>query len=686
MKTVKSIFSVFLLIAISIPAAAILMSGRAKADTPTAQILYPEAGEVITAMDYVFKFKAYSSQGLSVVEFKINNGTWLAAGGPEGDNNWFYSLDNYMITQSSTSILKLNANNTLYLKVKDNGGHWKNTSRIFKLGNLPCKFNYVDYGILNQVPQNPNLYQGAYTMFYPPKSDNAYIGNTYRIIGNFLAVQPQSLQLIYTKNGWQSQSIVNLTYSKALGFLWTFEYNISITSAFEMEYYLKLRDSGGCESYYPGNYQNRYIHAKADNVAPYFTKSINIYDLTPSSDPQVLYSPYITSNTSTTVKVMAFDAESGIKYVKMFYTTNNWATKYELNGVPNLVRYSIYYEFTIPGQAAGKTIQFYFEACDMAGNKAWASKNGYNYRIEVTPLPELEFVYPKNGDTITSSSYVIKVKPASTSAPVSWVSLVFDDGRTDSMQYDGTYYYYEWTNYAIGKHTIRFEIGTPIDTYTLITQTMNVTYQPAPPNASSPGDAGSGKDAGSTRTTALALSQGTFTGSLSSNDTADYYQIVVPPKMNLNLSLSVPSNANFNLVLYNSAGTQKAKSYNPTGKSEYINFTVNNEWDYTTWYIKVNRTSGSGNYTLKITYSPAPSYAANNVGEESDEAVIATSSSSRMPLISGIVGIAALVLFLTAFIVNVFRARSRKKTIKILVPEKKVTIYPNRIKITEELK
>jgi len=213
---------------------------------------------------------------------------------------------------------------------------------------------------------------------------------------------------------------------------------------------------------------------------------------------------------------------------------------------------------------------------------------------------------------------------------------------------------------------------------------MNITYQPASSGTTYHNDAGSGKDAGSSRSRAILISEGSITGRLASNDTTDYYKVLLPPERNLNITLIVPPDSNFNLVLYNSRGTQKAKSFNGTGAPESINYTVNNIYDYTTWYIKVNRSSGAGNYTLKVTYS----YPIQNVaGGASTETDTDTTEQGVGP-----VSYLILILFVGGIFAGIISIglvkahhQKQKKTIKILVPEKKVTLYSNGIKITEEL-
>ena len=72
-------------------------------------------------------------------------------------------------------------------------------------------------------------------------------------------------------------------------------------------------------------------------------------------------------------------------------------------------------------------------------------------------------------------------------------------------------------------------------------------------------DAGTGGDAGSSTSTAawLPATNATYYGNLtSSNDTNDYYGVNMSNDTGISVGLTSPSNADFDLYLYNSSGNQ----------------------------------------------------------------------------------------------------------------------------------
>jgi serine protease len=90
------------------------------------------------------------------------------------------------------------------------------------------------------------------------------------------------------------------------------------------------------------------------------------------------------------------------------------------------------------------------------------------------------------------------------------------------------------------------------------------------------------------------------TGSVSASDTSDYFTLSLPAGKTLSAVLNAASGSNdFDLYLYNSAGTQLASSTNGAGASDSINYT-NSGGSAVTVYVRAARYSGSGAYTLNL--------------------------------------------------------------------------------------
>jgi len=104
------------------------------------------------------------------------------------------------------------------------------------------------------------------------------------------------------------------------------------------------------------------------------TKIIVFIDNTPPSIQNLSYTPTKpTAKESVTVIVMVTDAGSGVKNVLLSYSLNgaDW-----VNITMNAKGGNIY-EATIPGQPAGKTVQFKVIAFDVTDNVAVSSTHSY---------------------------------------------------------------------------------------------------------------------------------------------------------------------------------------------------------------------------------------------------------------------------------------------------------------------
>ena len=140
--------------------------------------------------------------------------------------------------------------------------------------------------------------------------------------------------------------------------------------------------------------------------------------------------------------------------------------------------------------------------------------------------------------------------------------------------------------------------------YTLIITTFPIGG--GQPNPSGQNDAGSGRDAGNSSTTAVNLTAaGTYTGYVhDTNDWIDVYSFLLPNNTGLYATLTMPTGDDFDLFLWN--GNQSLVNYSMLYNPEYVS---SNGTNITAGiiYITIEAYTGSGNYTLAIsTFSTAP--------------------------------------------------------------------------------
>ena len=117
-------------------------------------------------------------------------------------------------------------------------------------------------------------------------------------------------------------------------------------------------------------------------------------------------------------------------------------------------------------------------------------------------------------------------------------------------------------------------------------------------------DAGSGSDAGNSMSNATYLpsnnSSVMYYGNLSQgNDTDDYYAINMSSGTGLAVTINIPSNCDFDLILRTSGGAQIDASTNGTGQSDHVTSNGTNVGG-TTVYIWVDQYIGSGQYTMQV--------------------------------------------------------------------------------------
>ena len=126
-------------------------------------------------------------------------------------------------------------------------------------------------------------------------------------------------------------------------------------------------------------------------------------------------------------------------------------------------------------------------------------------------------------------------------------------------------------------------------------------------------DAGSSQDAGDTLEEAMMLSPGEYDGFLKSADNNDWYKINLSEGQTVDFRLKMPSGAKYGLFLYRpdsnySEGIVHNKD-NITTLQHNIEITGN-------WYIRIQRSTGEGDYQLSVDISGYPS-AQSNQSEQS---------------------------------------------------------------------
>jgi carboxypeptidase T len=98
----------------------------------------------------------------------------------------------------------------------------------------------------------------------------------------------------------------------------------------------------------------------------------------------------------------------------------------------------------------------------------------------------------------------------------------------------------------------------------------------------------------------------TVNGDIASSSDTDYFKVTLPASATLTATLTPPSAADYDLYVYNSAGTQVASSVKGTGLVDAAS-TTNSTGAAATYYVRVLYYSGatgaaSGKYTLKLAW------------------------------------------------------------------------------------
>jgi len=155
---------------------------------------------------------------------------------------------------------------------------------------------------------------------------------------------------------------------------------------------------------------------------------------------------------------------------------------------------------------------------------------------------------------------------------------------------------WEWVTYtatSTGDYFIAIEQWSGSGVYSFEVWLSSIALQ---------NDWNSGTDAGNSFDQALAISFGTGAGYVDSTDADDYYKVNVTAGGEISAILTPPSDADFDLALYDPNHTQVASSTLGVGEVDSVSYTATSTGD---WYIRVNCYSGSGIYTLQVSATSA---------------------------------------------------------------------------------
>ena len=133
-------------------------------------------------------------------------------------------------------------------------------------------------------------------------------------------------------------------------------------------------------------------------------------------------------------------------------------------------------------------------------------------------------------------------------------------------------------------------------------------------------DAGSGQDAGSSYQKAIPISTGTITGLLKAGDNDDYYSISLEEGQLITLQLTIRGNASYGITLLNPHSYSKGVS-TTQGNVKTLDYVADSTG---TWYIKISRSSGEGEYQLSV-----DDFTSGFEGEENHPPIISSLVSSQ---------------------------------------------------------
>ncbi len=148
---------------------------------------------------------------------------------------------------------------------------------------------------------------------------------------------------------------------------------------------------------------------------------------------------------------------------------------------------------------------------------------------------------------------------------------------------------------------------SPIWSFTTRPLTSTPTPTPTPTPTTTPqtgqNDAGSGGDAGNSFSTALSIPAGSYSGYVDSSDRNDYYKVNVTSGSSISVSVTPPSNADFDLYLYNPSQFQVGSSTYGGSATDSVSYTGTSSGYY---YVRIYQYSGSGTCSFTISVTGAP--------------------------------------------------------------------------------
>jgi hypothetical protein len=133
-------------------------------------------------------------------------------------------------------------------------------------------------------------------------------------------------------------------------------------------------------------------------------------------------------------------------------------------------------------------------------------------------------------------------------------------------------------------------------------------------------DAGSGQDAGDSYQEAIPISSGTWEGLLKAGDNNDYYSLNLAEGEAISLQLTIPGNASYGIILLNPHNYSRGSS-TTQGNVKTLDYVADSTG---TWYIRVSRSSGEGEYQLSVN-----DFTDGSEGEENHPPVISSLTSSQ---------------------------------------------------------
>jgi len=170
--------------------------------------------------------------------------------------------------------------------------------------------------------------------------------------------------------------------------------------------------------------------------------------------------------------------------------------------------------------------------------------------------------------------------------------------------------------YSGSRLFLRAERISPTDNHVAFNRDSMVILMGGGQGTGGQNDAGSGHDASDEMQGALPLNPGTYSGLLEQGDDYDWYSFDTHKGQIISVDLAVSSDIEVYAYLYasghsSSSGSAHAVPGKP-GRIEYVASKTG------TWYIKVKRDSGEGNYTLRLAGPSCQASQFNSNGETAD--------------------------------------------------------------------